>query len=277
VYGKILKGVITVTEEKWQDIYASRQTNKILTGVLSAIEKIKTGDGETKECAAIFYNGVKVIIPFEEMGLPRENITIVRSMAGAEIDFVIRAIDADREIAVGSRKFAMALRRKLELPKHNTGDIVQIRIDAIGKNSVIAEVYGIETRIPKEDIDYGYIERINDLLQVGDKIQAKITELNPEQGIVKVSIKEAKPNPFLNAGKKYLKGGEYLGTIKGVKKYGFFVNLERGIDVLCPNTYWKDTPETGDKVTVRITRINNNKQVISGILKRIVRKNKKQA
>lgn len=259
-------------DERWQDIYASRQTNKILTGELSAIERVKIGGDEAKECAVVFYNGAKVLIPFEEMGLPREDVTIVRSMIGAEIDFVVRGIDTDREIAVGSRKFAMALRRKLELPKHNVGDIIQIRIDAVGKNSVIAEVYGVEVRIPKEEIDYGYIDNINDLLQVGDKVQAKITELDTEQGIIKVSIKETKPNPFLTVGTKYVKGGEYLGTVKSVKRYGYFVNLEQGIDVLCPNTYWKDMPKRGDKVTVLITYIDKNKQYVSGILKRIIRK-----
>ncbi|SNX54501.1 hypothetical protein [Thermoanaerobacterium sp. RBIITD] len=127
---------------------------QILTSTLSAIERVKDGD-ETKECAVVFHNDVKELIPFEEMGLPRESISIVRSMIGAEIDYVVCGIDTDKEIAIALRKFAMALRRKLELPKHNVGDIVQVRIDAVGRNSVIAEVYGIETRIPKEEIDYG--------------------------------------------------------------------------------------------------------------------------
>lgn len=260
-------------DERWQDIYASRQTNKILTGELSAIEKVKIG-GETKNCAVVFPNDVKVLIPFEEMGLPREDVIIVRSMLGAEIDFVIRGIDTDREIAVGSRKFAMALRRKLELPKHNVGDIVQIRIDAVGKNSIIAEVYGIETRIPKQDIDYGHIYQINELLQVGDKVPAKITELDVEKGIVKVSIKEAKPDPFDKVGTKYVKGGVYTGIVRKKGKGGstYILNLEQGIDVICGNVYWKDKPEIGDKIVFAIKGINREKRYIYGIMLRTSRK-----
>jgi small subunit ribosomal protein S1 len=253
--------------EAWQDIYASRQSNKILTGTLSAIES-----QEDKNFAVIFYDGVKVIIPFEEMGIENINKTIVRSMIGAEVDFIVRGIDTEKEIAIASRKFAMNLRKKYELPKHEEGDVILARIVAIGKNHAVAEVYGIETKVPKEEIGYGYIDRINDLLQVGDRVPAKITKLDIENSVVEISIKQTKPNPFEQIDSKYKRGGEYLGTITGSQPYGYFVNLEPGIDVLCPNPYWKTKIEKGDKVTVRITRIDHKKQRITGVLKRLVRK-----
>lgn len=258
--------------EKWTDIYASRQSNKILTSILNAIEKVRI-NGEIKECAVVFYNDVKVIIPFEEMGLPREDRTIVRSMVGAEIDFIVRGIDTEKEIAVASRKFAMELRKRLELPKHKVGDIIQVRVDAVGKNDVIVEAYGIETRIPKDEVDYGYIKSLNDYVQVGDKVQAKIMELDIEKSVIKLSIKETKDDPLKGIGTRYKTNGEYLATVTGMDYFGVYANLEQGVDVLCMLPNWSNfNVNKGDKVLVRILKVDKRAKKAIARLVRVVKR-----
>lgn len=270
---------LSLYSPEWAPIIASKTQDQILTGRISGIEKIKIND-QVMECAIVFYGDIKVYIPFEWMGIPREDWTIVRSMMGAEIDFVIRHIDAARKITLASREYAMKLRRELELSKHKVGDKILVRIDAVGKNEVIAEVYGIETRIPKNEVEYGYVGNLNDYVQVGDKVPAVIKELDIEKGIVKVSIKEAKPDPREKIGIKYVKGGEYLGVVRGRKIFPkkddivelIFVELEKGITAACITPPWKAEKlqdlKPGDAVNVKIVGISRSKNIYGHIIRK---------
>lgn len=264
---------------EWAPIIASKSQEQILTGNISGIEKIKLNE-QIMECAIVFYGDIKVYIPFEWMGLPREDWSIVRSMMGAEIDFVVKHIDAARKIVLASREYAMNLRKKLELSKHQVGNTILIRVDAVGKNEVIAEVYGIETRIPKTEVEYGYVGNLNDYIQVGDKVPAVIKELDLENGIVKVSIKEAKPDPRQKIGIKYIKGGEYYGVVRGRRIFPkkddiielIFVELEKGITAACITPPWKAEKlkdlKPGDTVNVKIVGISKNKNIYGHIIRK---------
>lgn len=257
--------------QNWSEIYASRQSGKILTGTLSAVEKYKLGSKEM-DCAIVFVDGVKVIIPFSEMGV-KEDWRLIRSMIGAEIDFIVKGIDTENKIAVASRKEAMEVRCKLELPKHKVGDIVLVRVVGVGRDQAYVDVYGVEVAVPKSEIDYGYVHDVADFLQIGDKVPAKITKLDLENMEVEVSIKDAKPDPFENIDNKYRIGGEYLAVVSGTPYYGVFVNLEQGVSALCPLPRWADFhPNIGDKVLVKIKSINKEKRRITATLVRLVKR-----
>lgn len=257
--------------QNWTEIYASRQSGKILTGILSAVEKYKLGSKEM-DCAIVFVDGVKVIIPFTEMGV-REDWRLIRSMIGAEIDFIVKGIDTENKIAVASRKEAMEIRRRMELPKHKEGDIILVRVVGVGKDQVYVDAYGVEVAIPKNEIDYGYVQDVSDFVQIGDKVPAKIKKLDLEKMEIELSIKEAKPDPFQGIEDKYRAGGEYLAVVSGTPYYGVFVNLEQGVSALCPLPRWAEfNPNVGDKVLVKIKKIDKEKRRITATLVRMIKR-----
>lgn len=263
-----------LVSDSWRDIYASRQSRKILTGILSAVEKYKLNDKES-DCGVVFYGSdVKVIIPASEMGV-REDWQVIRSMIGSEIDFIVYGIDTEEGIAVASRKAAQELRRAMELPKHKAGDVVSVRVVGIGRNTVIADCYGLEVRIPRAEIDYGYVGNPGDYVQIGDRVRAVIKEidLTGSEPKIKLSIKDAKPDPYQYVPNKYRIGGEYLATVTGVPAFGVFVNLEQGVSALCPNPAWTDDDiAVGDKVLVKIRDIDAGEKKIYASLIRMIRR-----
>lgn len=264
---------LMLDEEKWRDIFASRQSERILTGILSAVEKHKLDDNQV-DCGVVFYNGIKVIIPITEMGV-REDWRVIRSMIGSEIDFIVKGIDVEEEIAVASRKAAQELRRKLELPKHKPGDRVMVRVVAVGRDRIRVDLYGVEVVVPKNEIEYGYVANPADHVQIGDRVPAVIRELElmTDPPRIKLSLKDAKPDPFVNVPKKYRIGGEYLAVVTGLPQYGVFVNLEQGVSALCPYPRWSNFDlEVGDRVLVKIKKINVGERKITGSLVRLIRK-----
>jgi hypothetical protein len=98
-------------------------------------------------------------------------------------------------------------------------------------------------------------------------------DLTGDEPKVKLSLKEAKPDPFTYVPDKYGLNGEYLGTVTGLPPYGVFVALEQGVSALCPMPHWADFDlAVGDKVLIKIKRINTTDRKIKANLIRLIRK-----
>ncbi|URZ05939.1 S1 RNA-binding domain-containing protein [Clostridium felsineum] len=261
----------TNINSKAYDVMASRQSKKILTGTLSAVETFKNGDGKELDCAVIFYDVFKVLIPLKHMSISREDKKVVRSMIGAEIDFIVKEIDEKNKIAAASRTEAMELRKSLELKKHKVGNKISVRVTSVGRDNCRVDCYGLECKVPIEEIDYGYIDKVDKYVHVGDIVQAVIKELEIEKNIVVVSIKEARPDPYEQLIKSLTKGGEYLGVVTGIQEYGVFFNIRKGVDCLCPFPNWTNfAPTIGEKYVVRIKNIDYKERKIDANIMRSI-------
>lgn len=107
-------------EIAWHEIRNAYRTKKILTGKLSGIEPTEN----KKPIAVISYNGYRVVIPIDEMGLSlstnasygemqTRQLKILGNMIGAEVDFIVKGIESKSRSIVASRKEAMLRKRKL--------------------------------------------------------------------------------------------------------------------------------------------------------------------
>lgn len=253
------------------EIIASKQSHKILNGMLVAAESFKTNDNKRLDCGVVFYGEYKIIIPSTDMNISRNDKKVIRSMIGAEIDFIVKEFDEDNKIAVASRKEAMELRKSIELIKHKIGEKVQVRVTGIGKNNCIVDCYGLESSVPINEIDYGYIDDISKCVQIGDKPLGVIKEMDIENNIIKISLKEAKEDPYDFLIKSLNRGGEYLGIVTGIQDYGIFLTLRKGINCLCPFPNWTNfSPVIGGKFVVKIKKIDYEKRKINANLMRTV-------
>ena len=272
-------------EEKqiaWQNIYTSNQKGKILSGTAIAIETEKvslTKDGKKVErnidSLIVNFRNIKVMIPAEEIRDGKVDKKILRSMIGSELRFIIYQIDKLTNKAVASRKKAMEQIRKIQLGRYSTGDKVFARIISVFPKYIDVECLGKDIRLKAEDLEYGYISNLAEIYQIGDKIKVLIKEINPEENILKVSHKDTKEDPYKIARIKYTEGGEYLGSVTGYSDNGIFVKLEQGIDTMStlPN-YMESPPSPGDKVIVRVKKIQSEKRKIYSSLLKIVRREK---
>ena len=100
-----------------KEILRSKEEKHILTGKISGIENeyYKLKD-KNIPCAIVWYGEIKVLIPSTHLGIEKVNKSVIRGMLGAEIDFIVIEYDEISNIAIASRKDAMELRSKIELP-----------------------------------------------------------------------------------------------------------------------------------------------------------------
>lgn len=270
-------------EEKqiaWQNINTSWQKGKILTGIAVAIEteKIKlTIDNELKEkeinSLIVNFKNIKVLIPAEELKEGKTDKKTLRNMIGAELRFVIIEVDKLTNKAVASRRKAMELLQKIQFKKYTVGDKVYSKVISVYPKFIDVECLGKDVRLRAGDLEYGFIANLSNNYQVGDKIKTIIKKIDIDTGNLIISHKETKQDPYQVARKNYVESGEYLGIISGYSDNGVFVKLEQGIDTMASLPNWMETPPMpGDKVVVKVKKIQPEKRKIYSSLLKVVRR-----
>ena len=162
-----------------QKIWQSKEEKRILTGKISGIEdEYYKYKNENIHCAIVWYGDIKILIPSTHLGTSKTNKSIIRGMLGAEIDFIVIEIDTTTNIAIASRKEAMELRSKLELPKLNKNDITRVRILAVGVKHLLVELYGKEVIIKAENLQHTYILNCKDNYSPGEYLKVRVKKID---------------------------------------------------------------------------------------------------
>lgn len=176
----------------WHEIHTGYRTRRILTGMLSGIEKTDAG----RTIAIVDYKGFRIVIPLREMvldfpkglyGIDYDEMIlnyqkILNKMLGAEVDFVIKGIDGNSRSVVASRKDAMLKKQQIYYFGTDSdgqyricaGRVVQARVVAVSERVIRVEVFGVETSILSRDLSWDWIGDANDRFSVGDHVLVRV-------------------------------------------------------------------------------------------------------
>lgn len=269
------------------DLVESQKTGRILTGTLQGVERV--ANSKTSSMAVIYHGAFKVIIPAEEAVVPPED-TRGRSMdetlnymltkrLGAEVDYIVKGIDQQSGLAVGSRLDAMAAKRREYYfgtdrdgnQRIYSGVCAEARVVSVIRAGIFVDLFGLETYIPLRELSYQRWMDAGLYFQAGQRVLVKVLEVERSgRDTVRVvaSVKQAGENPYEKALRMYSVDSCYVGTVSMVDVNGVFVALDGGIDCLC--SYPKrGRPPRGARVTVRILGINHESNRIWGAITHI--------
>ena len=269
------------------DLMESLKTKRILTDTIQGIER--PAESRAHSLAVIYHGDIKVIIPADQTVEPPEDFRgqfpedvlhyMVTKRLGAEVDYIIKGIDAKAGVAVGSRLEAMAAKRRAyyfgtDRDGNNLlyeGICAEARVVSVIRAGIFVDLFGLEVYIPLRELSYQRMLDAQDNFQPGQRILVKILRIDrSDRNHIRVSasIKQAGENPYERALRRYSVGNRYVGTVSMVDMNGVFVSLDGGIDCLC--SYPKrGRPPRGARVTVRILGINNDSNRIWGAITHI--------
>lgn len=269
------------------DLTESMKSQKLMTGTIQGIEH-PTHD-PMNSLAVTYHEGYKIIIPVKEFVEPPTDLkdqqleTVLNYMMnkrmGAEVDYIVKGIDAEAKVAVASRVEAMrAKRRAYYFGSDRDGNnllysdlCAEARVVSVVRSGIFVDLFGLEVFISIRELSYQRMISADGYFQPGQRILVKILEIdrkNRENIKVKASVKQAGENPYEKALRKYTVGNRYVGTVSLVDTNGVFVSLDGGIDCLC-NYPKRGRPPRGARVTVRILGINHNSNRIWGAITHI--------
>lgn len=275
------------TQNDLLDLMESMKTGKILSGTIQGVER--ASEHNSTSLAVIYHGSFKVVIPAIEAINPPDDYRgvepdevhhyMLTKRLGAEVDFVVKGIDAKAGVAIASRLEAMKLKRKQYYFATDrdgnhllySGVCAEARVVSVIRAGIFADVFGVEVYIPLRELSYQRIMDASGYFQPGQRILVKVLSvdrIDKENVKVTASVKQAAENPYEKALRRYTVGNRYVGTVSMVDVNGVFVALDGGIDCLC--SYPKrGRPPRGARVTVRILGINRETNRIWGAITHI--------
>jgi small subunit ribosomal protein S1 len=172
--------------------------------------------------------------PYSQMDTKK--IDDVALYIGKKFDFmIIEYAENGRTIVLSRRPLLEKIEQeKIEALKGSLqkGMLVHGVIKAVRDFGAFVDIGGIEALLPVSEMAWGRVQDAKALYFPGDKIEAKIINLDWENKHITLSFKDTLPDPWNEIGNKYPEGSIHKGQVSSLTDFGAFVTLEAGIDGL---------------------------------------------
>ena len=162
---------------------------------------------------------------------------------------------------------------------HFEGDSIEGQVkDFVNGGAIISIEYGVDGFVPTSEISWvKKVKNPQDLLSIGQNIQAQIININAENRRLTLGLRQLLDNPWEKIEKKFPVGYKTKGKITNVTRFGIFVELEDGIEGLLHKNDISWNPEKaemkdfarGQELEVMVISFNKKDQTISLGLKQL--------
>lgn len=192
---------------------------------------------------------------------------------GDEIDVEVIEIDTEK------RKLRVSLKNLLEKPfdefkkNYKVGDVVKGSVVTITKFGAFIKIGTVEGLLRNEDVSWDRNETCKDLLKVGDEVEVKITSIDTKEDKISLSKKDLEDSPIAKYAASHKVGDIVKGTIRNIKDFGLFVELEEGVDALLRKEDVSNVEDlkVGDEIESAIDYLDTKRNRIRLSVKRLSR------
>ena len=230
--------------------------------------------------AFVDLGGIDGLLHITDMSWGRINHPSEMLQLDEEIEVVILSINREKE------KISLGLKQKEPSP----WDAVEERypVGTRLKGSVVnVMTYGAFLKL-EEGVEglvhiseMSWTKRVNhpnEVLNVGDEIEAIVLQINKDRQEISLGIKQTQDNPWEHVDDKYPIDKEITGVIRNLTNYGAFVEIEDGIDGLLhvsdlswvkKITHPSEIVSKGQEVTCKVLSVDKKNHRIALGLKQL--------
>ncbi len=253
-----------INRKLWDEIVAKNEAGEYVDGV--GKEAVKGGLLAT-------VNGIRTFIPASQLSL--RYVEKIDEFVGKEMKLKIIELDRAKKRIVASRKAVLAeeetARKKAIWGTLEIGSIVKGTVRRIADFGAFVDIGGVDGLVHVTDLSWGRVKHPSDVVKVGDEIDVKIVNVDPEKERVSLSYKQTRPRPWTVADEKYPVDSVVEGKVVRITTFGAFVELEPGLDGLvhisqCAATHIEkveDALHVGDVIRVKVLDVNTEAKRIS--------------
>jgi small subunit ribosomal protein S1 len=211
--------------------------------------------------------GVRAFMPASRSGA--RDAAEMEKLVGQEIRCRIIKLDvADEDLVVDRRAVLEEEERANKEQRYSQvkeGEIVHGTIRSLTDYGAFVDIGGVDALLHVADISWGRVNKPSDVLNVGDKVEAKILKVDPGKKRISLGLKQLQPHPWDLVAEKYKVGERVTGAVTRVTDFGAFVELEKGIEGLVhlSEMSWSkkvrrpaDMVKAGEQVEVVVLGVN---------------------
>ncbi|MBR0368653.1 MAG: bifunctional 4-hydroxy-3-methylbut-2-enyl diphosphate reductase/30S ribosomal protein S1 [Clostridia bacterium] len=253
-----------INRKAWDEIVAKQEAGEFVEGV--GKEAVKGG-------LLADVSGIRTFIPASQLSL--RYVEKIDEFVGQTMTLKIIEIDKAKKRIVASRKAVLmveeAEKKKKIWESLEVGSIVKGTVRRLADFGAFVDIGGVDGLVHVTDLSWGRVKHPSDVVSVGQEIDVKILNVDPERERISLSYKQTQPRPWTVAGEKYPVGSVVEGKVVRITTFGAFVELEPGLDGLvhisqCALTRIakvEDAVNVGDIVRVKVLDVNTEAKRIS--------------
>ncbi len=147
---------------------------------------------------------------------------------GEEIEVLVKDVDKEKEKVILSKKDLEP--NPWDVLDKNVGDTVDVEIVNINDKGLIVKLNGVKGFIHKSETDHINTEAYRNRYKVGDKVKAKIINLDKKNKRLKLSIKALTPHPVDKFLEENPVGSSVKGKIKEIKNKMAIIELNKDLE-----------------------------------------------
>ena len=151
-----------------------------------------------------------------------------------KINVVILDFDEEKKrIALGLKQLTPHPWDALD-PNLKVGDHVKGKVVGMADYGAFVEIApGVEGLIHVSEMSWSqHLRSANDFMKVGDEVEAVILTLDRAERKMSLGIKQLKADPWECIETKFPIGSKHVAKVRNFTNFGFFVELEEGVDGL---------------------------------------------
>ena len=218
--------------------------------------------------------GVRAFMPASRSGV--RDAADMEKLVGQEIRCRITKLDVtDEDLVVDRRAVLEEEERSVKEQRYTQlreGDVVIGTVRSLADYGAFVDIGGIDGLLHVSDISWSRVNSPSDVLSAGQEVEVKILKVDSDKQRISLGMKQLQPHPWDAVAGKYKTGERVRGTVTRLADFGFFVELEPGVEGLVhiSEMSWakrvrtpSDMVKAGETVEVVILAMNPGEQRLS--------------
>jgi len=168
--------------------------------------------------------------------------------------------------------------RKEELiDELRAGQVIEGRVSTLCSFGAFVDLGGADGLVHLSELAWQHVKHPSEVVQAGEEVKVQVLSVDKDRRRIGLSIKRLQPEPWETVGDRYATGQLVEATVTKLTEFGAFAQLEDGIEGLIHVselsdrrvTHPNEVVQEGDKVTVRIIRVEPERRRIGLSMKRV--------
>ena len=219
-------------------------------------------------------NGVFAFMPSSQVD--HKPIRDAKSLIGLKDKFRVLKMDALRTNAIVSRRAiqsdTIAAAQREAMKNISLGAVLEGTVKNITDYGVFVDLGGIDGLLHVTDLSWKRVNHPRELVHVGEKIQVKVIQFDPESHRISLGMKQLEEDPWETASRAFNVGDTVSGKVSSLTDYGAFIDLGNNIEGLVhmselswtnKNIHPSKVLQNGQDVNVVVLGIDQDKRRIS--------------